>query len=192
MDSSSGGGANGDADVVATGVVSRGEGGAGAGSDADMVVTAVTSKKTYVFSMDELITTQNVLQETAESLQGWEAVPDVRTPPRGNVTPLPLHDALTCKAGGVLGEEDVPVASVDGEVECPLHLAEVVPKKLLQHMGGHILEDEVRRSYEGRYCFSCLSMLGVLKHPPNLTPRLAAPKGLPDMPEAESNYIHFW
>ena len=44
MDSSSGGGANGDADVVATGVVSRGEGGAGVGSDADVVVTGVVSK----------------------------------------------------------------------------------------------------------------------------------------------------
>ena len=44
MDSSSGGGASGDADVVATGVVSRGEGGAGAGSDADVVVTGVVSK----------------------------------------------------------------------------------------------------------------------------------------------------
>ena len=111
------------------------------------------SKKTYVFSMDELITTQNVLQETAESVQGWEAVPDVRPPPRGNVAPLPLYDALTCKAGGALGEEDVPVASVDGKVECPLCFAEVVPKKLLQHMGGHILEDEVRRSYKDRFVF---------------------------------------
>ena len=44
MDSSSSGGASGDADVVATGVVSRGEGGAGAGSDADVVVTGVVSK----------------------------------------------------------------------------------------------------------------------------------------------------
>ena len=38
-DSSSGESASGDADVVATGVVSRGEGGAGAGSDADVVAT---------------------------------------------------------------------------------------------------------------------------------------------------------
>ena len=44
MDCSSGGGASGDADVVATGVVSRGEGVAGAGSDPDMVVTGVVSK----------------------------------------------------------------------------------------------------------------------------------------------------
>ena len=44
MDNSSGGGASGDADVVATGVVSRGEGGAGAGSDTDVVVTGVVSK----------------------------------------------------------------------------------------------------------------------------------------------------
>ena len=44
MESSSGGGASGDKDVVATGVVSRGEGGAGAGSDADVVVTGVTRK----------------------------------------------------------------------------------------------------------------------------------------------------
>ena len=45
MDSGrSGGGASGDADVVETGVVSRGEGGAGAGSDADVVVTGVVSK----------------------------------------------------------------------------------------------------------------------------------------------------
>ena len=44
VDSSSGEGASGDADVVATGVVSRGEGGAGAGSDADVVVTGVVSK----------------------------------------------------------------------------------------------------------------------------------------------------
>ena len=44
MDSSSGGGASGDADVVVTGVVSRGDGGAGAGSDADVVVTGVVSK----------------------------------------------------------------------------------------------------------------------------------------------------
>ena len=41
---SSGGGASGDADVVATGVVNRGEGGAGAGSDADVVVTGAVSK----------------------------------------------------------------------------------------------------------------------------------------------------
>ena len=44
MDSGSGRGASGDADVVATEVVSRGEGGAGAGSDADVVVTGVVSK----------------------------------------------------------------------------------------------------------------------------------------------------
>ena len=44
MDSSSDGGASGDADVVATGVVSRGEGGAGAASDADVVVKGVVSK----------------------------------------------------------------------------------------------------------------------------------------------------
>ena len=44
MDSSSGGGASGGANVVATGVVSRGEGGAGAGSGADVVVTGVVSK----------------------------------------------------------------------------------------------------------------------------------------------------
>ena len=78
------------------------------------------SKKTYVFSMDELITKQNVLQTTAESVQEWEAVSDARPPPRGNVAPLPLHDALTCKAGGALGEEAIPVAYVDGEMESPL------------------------------------------------------------------------
>ena len=44
MDSSSDGGASVDADVMATGVVSRGEGGAGPGSDADVVVTGVVSK----------------------------------------------------------------------------------------------------------------------------------------------------
>ena len=44
MDSSSGGGASSDADVVATGVVSRGEGGAGERSGADVVVTGVVSK----------------------------------------------------------------------------------------------------------------------------------------------------
>ena len=44
MDSRRGGGASGDADVVATGVLSRGEGGAGAGSDADVDVTGVVSK----------------------------------------------------------------------------------------------------------------------------------------------------
>ena len=44
MGGSSGGGASGDADVVATGVVNRDEGGAGAGSDADVVVTGVLSK----------------------------------------------------------------------------------------------------------------------------------------------------
>ena len=43
MDSSSGGGASGDADVVATGVVSKGEGGAGAGSFADVVATGVVN-----------------------------------------------------------------------------------------------------------------------------------------------------
>ena len=31
--------------------------------------------------------------------------------PRGNIAPLPLHDALTCKAGRALGDEHVPVAS---------------------------------------------------------------------------------
>ena len=44
MNSSSGGGASVDTDVVATEVVSRGEGGAGAGSDADVVVTGIVSK----------------------------------------------------------------------------------------------------------------------------------------------------
>ena len=39
MDSSSGVGASGDADVVATGVVNRGEGGAGESSFADVVAT---------------------------------------------------------------------------------------------------------------------------------------------------------
>ena len=44
MDISSGEGASGDADVVATGVVSRGGGGAGKRSGADVVVTGVVSK----------------------------------------------------------------------------------------------------------------------------------------------------
>ena len=44
MDSSSGGGASGDAGVVATGVVSMGEDCAGAGRDADVVETGVMSK----------------------------------------------------------------------------------------------------------------------------------------------------
>ena len=43
----------------------------------DLDPTLDMSKKTYVFSMAELITTQHVLQETAENVQGWEAVPDV-------------------------------------------------------------------------------------------------------------------
>ena len=43
MVSSSGGGASVDADVVATGVVSRDEGGAGAGRDANLVVTGVVN-----------------------------------------------------------------------------------------------------------------------------------------------------
>ena len=43
MDCRSGGVASSDADVVATGVVNRGEGGAGAGSDADVVVTGVVN-----------------------------------------------------------------------------------------------------------------------------------------------------
>ena len=44
VDSNSGGGASGDTDVVAMGVVNRGEGGAGAGSDAEVVVTGVVGK----------------------------------------------------------------------------------------------------------------------------------------------------
>ena len=44
----------------------------------------------------------------------------------------------------------------------------------------------------GYICFARLSKLGVLKHLPNWTPGLAAPKELPDMPEAESNYFYFW
>ena len=43
MDSSSGGGASGDADVVATGVVSKGEGSVGAGSFVDVVATGVVN-----------------------------------------------------------------------------------------------------------------------------------------------------
>ena len=44
MDSSRDGGASGDADVVAKGLVSRSKGGAGAGSDVDVVMTGVVSK----------------------------------------------------------------------------------------------------------------------------------------------------
>ena len=43
MDSSSGRGASSDADVEATGIVSRGEGGVGAGSDADAVAAGVVN-----------------------------------------------------------------------------------------------------------------------------------------------------
>lgn len=125
-------------------------------------------KKTYVFSMDELITTQNVLQEIVESVQGWAAVRDVLPPPRGNVAPLPLHDVLTCTSGGAIGAEEVRAASLDGKVECPLCFLEVGPKLLLQHVGGHILEDEVRRSYARLFvCVPlCLTIRG------NLTPKL--------------------
>lgn len=111
-------------------------------------------KETYVFNMDELITTQNVLQETAESVQGWTAVPDVRPAPRGHIAPLPLYESLVCTAGGALEAEEVPAASVDGKVECLLCFTEVGPKVLRQHMGGHILEDEVRRSYKS-FLFLC-------------------------------------
>ena len=135
MDRGGGGGASGDADVVATATTYT----CSLALVVELDPTLDMSKKTYAFSMDELITTQNVLQETAESVQGWEVVPDVRPPPRGNVAPLSLHDALTCRAGGALGEEDVPVAAVDGKVECPVCFAEVVLKKLPQHTGGHIL-----------------------------------------------------
>eukprot|EP00904_Undaria_pinnatifida_P001324 jgi/Undpi1/11192/HiC_scaffold_30.g13490.m1 len=97
---------------------------------------------TYVFSMDEMTTTLNVLQEIVENVQGWAAVPDVRKPPRGHQDPLPLHDDLTCTSREALGAGEVLAASVDGKVECPLCFLETDPKKLLQHMAGHILENE--------------------------------------------------
>ena len=125
--------------------------------------TLEMGKQTYVFSMDELITTQHVLQAEVERVQGWAAVPDVRPPPRNQVTPLPLHDNLTCMAGGALGAEEVPAASVDvgGKVECPLCFSEVSAKLLLQHMGGHILQDKVRRSQASALCFCFCEFKGL-------------------------------
>lgn len=117
--------------------------------------TLEVDKQTYVFSMDELITTQHVLQAEVERVQGWAAVPDVRPPPRNQVAHLPLHDDLTCIAGGASGAEEVPTASVDGKVECPLCFSEVGAKLLPQHMGGHILQNEVGRSYARALRFFC-------------------------------------
>ena len=101
-------------------------------------------KKTYVFTMSELTTTLSLLQDTVESLQGWAAVPVMRRPPRGNVALLPLHDDLTFTSGEKVVAEEVRAASLGGRLQCPLCLSEVVPKQMLQHMAGHIIEKKVR------------------------------------------------
>lgn len=115
-------------------------------------------KKTYVFSMSELATTLAVLQETVESFQGWDAVPVMRKPPCGKVAPLPLHDDLTCMSGEVVGSEAVLAAAVGGKVSCPLCPSDVNPKQMLQHMGGHILENEVI-SFHVQAFISCWCVL---------------------------------
>lgn len=86
----------------------------------ELDMTMDVDKVTYVFSMDEMNTTLNVLQGIAENVQGWAAVPHVRKPPRGHQDPLPLRDDLTCTSRGALGAGEVLAASVDGKLECPL------------------------------------------------------------------------
>lgn len=55
-----------------------------------------------------------------------------------------LNQVRKCTSREALGAGEVLAASVDGKVECPLCFLETDPKKLLQHMAGHILENEVR------------------------------------------------
>lgn len=101
-------------------------------------------KMTYAFSMDELTTTQHVLEETASCTLGWAALPTVGKPKKGKPAALPLHGDLICTPGGALAVGDIPAASVDGKVECPRCCLKVGAKALVQHMAGHILENEVR------------------------------------------------
>ena len=103
MDSSSGGGASGDADVVATGVVSRGEGGAAAGSDADMVVTGVVSKGeggAGAGSFADVVATGVV--NGLEECVGTSGCPGACSPT------LPINSPWYWQPGGVVGGSDKP------------------------------------------------------------------------------------
>lgn len=107
--------------------------------DPDMSV----DKMTYVFSMEELFSTQEVLVETVGLVEGFNETPVMRTVPH-TVDSLPLHADLTYTSGVAPTPEEVPASSTAGTVECPACKMAMVVRELRQHVGGHIQETKVR------------------------------------------------
>ena len=101
---------------------------------------------TYVFSMDELLSTQEVLVETVGTVEGFKETPVVRTVPH-TITPFPLHAELIYTSDAALAPEKAPTTSAVGTVECPACKMEMVVRDLRQHVGGHILDPEVRHIF---------------------------------------------
>eukprot|EP00904_Undaria_pinnatifida_P001475 jgi/Undpi1/11328/HiC_scaffold_30.g13626.m1 len=103
--------------------------------DPDMSV----GKMTYVFIMDELLSTQKVLVETVGLVEGFKKTPVMRTVPH-TIAPIPLHADLIYTSDVAPTPEKVPASSAAGTVECAACKMEVVVRELRQRVGGHIRE----------------------------------------------------
>ena len=97
---------------------------------------------TYVFSMDQLSTTQELVENVA-LVKGFMETPVVR---KRNATSfvLPLHGDLIHTPANATGPGKAPVASAAGTVECPDCSSKVAVRNS-QHVGGHILHNKVDR-----------------------------------------------
>jgi len=90
-----------------------------------------------------------VLQETVQ-------FPLVSKPSRSTLGPLPLHVDLTHMPGGDLGTEEVVVASVDENLECPLCYVEVDPKKNAASHGGTHPQERGRSRLRASFSPLCI------------------------------------
>ena len=104
-------------------------------------------KTTYVFSMDELLSTQEVLIETVGLVEGVEETPVMRTVPH-TIASFPLHADLSYTSDAARTSEEVPASSAVGTVECPACKMEVVVRELQQHVWGR-----TQKSREALFAF---------------------------------------
>ena len=124
MHSSSGGGASGDADVVVTGVVSKGEGGAGAGSFADVDLMGVVNGLEYCEGAG--VDMGGVFSDAADaSCPRFHLLRGIASGCQGACFPtLPINSLWYWQSGGVVGGSDKLESRVSPRgVNClPRHL----------------------------------------------------------------------
>lgn len=103
---------------------------------------------TYVFNLAELTILRDVLVTTMADVKSWSSTPVMRHTTSAGTPPLLVHADLNYVFGEPEASEPGPASCPRGKVDCSKDSSHIGLSKLRLHVGGNILEDEVRHVYK--------------------------------------------